>query len=146
MEQILDRLRYITSDVQELVGVVTFGQSRLQQFHDALDTLENDISTIKHYRHYQTCTEEHRRVQAMLNTTLESLISWRSLALQHLQELNELPIHVDHAGHFILQMTMQQVNRLIKDLHLHIQQLQQMQMRLANFSQQLNLQKRALPA
>lgn len=146
MEQILDRLRYITSDVQELVGVVAFGQSRLQQFHDTLDTLENDISTVKIYRHYQTCTEEHRRIQAMLNTTTESLISWRALALQHLQELNELPIQTDHAGHFLLQLTKQQVNRLIKDLHLHIQQLQHMQARLGNFGQQLSQQKRALPA
>lgn len=145
MEQVLDRLRYITSDVQELVGVVTFGQSRLQQFHDALDTLENDVSTIKHYRHYQACSEEHRMIQATLNTTLESLISWRSLALQHLQELNELPISADHAGHFILQTTKLQVNRLIKDLHLHIQQLQQMQARIGTFRQQLSQYKRTLP-
>ncbi|MFN7098151.1 MAG: hypothetical protein ACK4PR_11430 [Gammaproteobacteria bacterium] len=146
MEQVLDRLRYITSDVNELVGAVTFGESRLHQFHDALDTMESDIATIKHYRHYQTCTDEHRRVHAMLNTTLESLISWRALAWQYLQELNSLSVNMHHAAYFILQTTEQQLNQLIKNLYLHIQQLEQMQTRLSRFYQQLNHHKRVLPA
>lgn len=144
MEPILDRLRYIASDVQELIGAVAFGHSRLQHFYDELDQLECGIHKNTGYRHYRNCAENHRNLRTKLHTTLESITSWRSLALQYQQELNEIPCAIDHACYFILHECEQEINRLIKDLHLHLQQLQQMQARMQLVNEELHNQKREL--
>ncbi|MBY0545113.1 MAG: hypothetical protein K2Q14_06150 [Gammaproteobacteria bacterium] len=144
MEQWLSKLYEMTTDVDDLVGAVAFGQSRLQQFHDALQVLEQDIQTIQHYQHYQTTIQEHRRIMAMLHTTIQSLNSWRTQAGQHEDVLADLCAADADVSHPLVKTVRTKIACLLGDVARHIQELQKMHAKIAMAARQLDIKKSVL--
>ncbi|NNM59947.1 MAG: hypothetical protein HKM04_09060 [Legionellales bacterium] len=137
MWQLQDKLQYIAKEIEDLVGAVAFGGSRLQEFHDLLGVLDADISRIMHHRHYKLCADEHRRIMTMLMTTMQSLTDWRILALEYLEALDDLVLRQDNSMLIGAQEAKVQCNKLISELHVHRQEIEKMDTRMTNLTHRL---------
>ncbi len=142
----MDKLQYIVKEIKDLAGAVAFGQSKLEEFYEMLALLDADISSIMHYRHYQACTQEHRRMRAMLMTTNQSLTGWRVLVMEYCQDLDELLTQSDVSMQPEMQESRMKCEKLLDEVLIHRQEIEKMETRMTNLAHRLVQKKRILSA
>lgn len=142
MEERLARLRYIVTELTELMGAIQFGEERLNTFLNTIHTFSLTINRISDYKTYKKYLAEHTRHRVLYQSTLNALLHWQTFNEECREELLLVSVQKEDALFFLFQNTLNSINDLSLKLDAHLLNLDKVEIEIKN-QQQILLQKKA---